>query len=252
MKKLLPILSFVFILFLHNYTLAQAFLTAGNNYMFNVNDDLVKTEERKWSISFIIGNSWLGPTRDIVEAMKKVEFDQKHRGWFSGDDSTKYPKSYEGGFAWLVNVKYDLTGSHSIGIISGNSYLGEAQGHHEETGFLYTGFSVFFIAPVYSINLYDYFRIGIGPALYLTETHESIGREKKYFNNTKIGLLIDAGLRYPSKSLFFAELNFQYRIVGKVEVGPFKLGHGEDMAFLPKTEINYKHYLIGVGFGIRF
>jgi hypothetical protein len=96
-------------------------------------------------------------------------------------------------------------------------------------------------------------RIGIGPSVYFTKAWESSDHPEGVdveYKHTKVGFLIDFGLRIPKKSRFFFELNAQYRYVGKAEIGPFNENPYRDM--LPETKVKYNHVFIGGGFGVRF
>ena len=100
---------------------------------------------------------------------------------------------------------------------------------------------------------YDIVKIGIGPAVYFTKTWESgdhMGEPDCEYKQTKVGFLIDFGLRIPKKTRFFFELNVQYRYVGNIEIGPFNEDPYRDE--LPQTTIKYNHVLISQGFGVRF
>ena len=98
-------------------------------------------------------------------------------------------------------------------------------------------------------------RIGIGPALHFAHSHQENGDNKIASKSTKkIGFLLDLSLFFPWESRFFGEIRAQYRSVGKVRIGPYEsrsinLGYS---AVLPPTKVNYNHWLIGLGFGIRF
>ncbi len=114
-------------------------------------------------------------------------------------------------------------------------------------------FSAYSIAPVFSYNVYDIIRIGIGPSVYFTKAWESTyhyeGIDVEY-KHTKIGFIVDFGLRIPEKTLFYFELNGQFRYAGKVEIGPFNEDSYPNA--LPKMEVTYNHGFISVGFGVRF
>ena len=100
------------------------------------------------------------------------------------------------------------------------------------------------------------FQFGIGPALYMANSigkrlslRESLGEKK----TKKIGLLIDFGLAIPpDKTRFFIEIKIQYRAEGQVEAGPYEIETTEDLVIFPASNINYNHWFIGAGLGIRF
>lgn len=210
---------------------------------------------KKLSIALYIGWYKGGPCKQIEEAMIKNGFDD-HRGpgWFGGS-GTDHPFTQNYMPSWMISVKYYLKPPFSIGIIAGKAHLGSTHGYKIETWgqSLYIDYTVFNVSPILSYNSYDNFRIGIGPSIYFTKAWESSyhgeGVDVEY-KNTKVGFLIDFGLRIPKKSRFFFDLNVQYRYVGKAEIGPFDENIYRDV--LPKTKVKYNHFLISFGFGVRF
>ena len=212
---------------------------------------------KKLSIAMYVGWYKGGPCKQIEEAMIKNGFDD-HRGpgWisFGNSSGTDYPFTDNYIPSWMINVKYHLKPHFSVGIVAGKAHLGSTHGYKIETWghILYIDYTIFNISPIFSYNLFDNMRIGIGPSINFTKAWESsygskgIEVEDKH---TKVGFLVDFGLRIPKKSRFFFELNAQYRYVGKAEIGPFNENPYRDV--LPKTKVNYSHFLISFGFGVR-
>jgi len=122
-----------------------------------------------------------------------------------------------------------------------------------EDASLEVSYSARYIATIFSYNLYDILRIGIGPSVNFTKAWESshiYERIDVEYYNTKVGFIIDFGFRIPRKKRFFGELNVQYRYVGKVEIGPFYVNPNRDP--LPPITVKYDHFSICPGFGVRF
>lgn len=209
---------------------------------------------KKLSIAIYIGWWKGGPSKQIEDAMIKNGFDDyRGPGWFNSS-GTDHPFTDNYIPSGLINVKYYLKSPFSIGIIAGKAHLGSTHGYKiEDFGhIIYIDYTVFNISPIFSYNSYDIMRIGIGPSVYFTKAWESsynMGGVDVEYKNTKVGFLIDFGLRIPKKSLLFFEFNTQYRYVGKSEIGPFNENPYRDV--LPKTEVNYSHFLISFGFGVR-
>ncbi|MCK4407751.1 MAG: hypothetical protein KAV44_08760 [Bacteroidales bacterium] len=213
---------------------------------------------KKWSVALHLGWQIGGPCKQIEDAMVNHGFDCSKRvyGWFGSSSSvTHHPYSENFIPSWMISVKYYLKPPFSIGIAGGNTHLGSTHGYKIQTWGhrLDIDYSVIHISPIFSYNSYDIVRIGIGPSVYFTKAWESSDHPEGVdveYKHTKVGFLIDFGLRIPKKSRFFFELNAQYRYVGKAEIGPFNENPYRDM--LPKTEVKYNHVFIGGGFGVRF
>ncbi|MDP8269576.1 MAG: hypothetical protein P9L97_12700 [Candidatus Tenebribacter davisii] len=213
-----------------------------------------EVELKYWSFSIILAGRIGGPGEDIEDAMIEAEFNKfSPASWFGSGNS--HPHSRMGKASFILGVKRYIKPLYSISIIFGNIYLGTTLGYHDQAGFLFIDYSSSCFAPIISINLYDILRIGTGPALYFTKawkTISSLNEEDESYKITKVGLMIDSGIRIPWRSAFFAEFTTQYRKVGQVEIGPFTAGNSNNMAELPKTEVNYDHWIIGLGLGFRF
>ncbi|MCD4664276.1 MAG: hypothetical protein K8R68_03325 [Bacteroidales bacterium] len=212
---------------------------------------------KKWSVAMYIGNNAGGPSKQIEEAMIANGFDD-HRepGWINlGNNSgTDYPYSENFQPSLLMSIKYYLKAPYAIGIVGGYTKLGSTHGYKIDNfgHYLYIDYSAYNISSIFSYNLYDIVKIGIGPSVYFTKAWESYDHpegDNVEYKHTKVGFLVDFGLRIPKKTLFFFELKGQYKYVGKAEIGPFNENPYRDE--LPKTKVNYNHLFIGVGFGVR-
>ena len=81
----------------------------------------------------------------------------------------------------------------------------------------------------------------MGPAYYVATTKEVMVFPEKVRSNSKLGILLDFALILPVRTRFYLELNFQCRLAGKTEIGPYE-------ARVP----SYDHWIFGVGIGFRF
>ena len=212
---------------------------------------------KNWSIATYVGWSVGGPCKQTEEAMIINGFDDNRSGggWFGGYSidhpyTERNPKP-----SLMISIKYYLKTPFTIGIAGGFTELGSTHGYKKEDsgGKIDIDFSVYNISLIFSYNVYDIVRIGIGPSVFFTKAWESSyhyeGIDVEY-KHTKVGFLVDFGFRIPRKSLFFFELNGQYRYVGKVDIGPFNENPYRDP--FPKTAVKYNHGFIGVAFGVRF
>lgn len=236
--------------------LISSFMITASTAQESSNSDIPK--KKKWSVAMYMGWNTGGPCKQIENAMVTNGFDDhKGPGWINfGDNSgTDHPYTEHYKPSWMLSIKYYLKSPFSIGIVGGMANLGSTHGYKiEDFGErLDIDYSVYNISPIISYNSYDIVRIGIGPAVYFTKAWESSDHPEGIdveYKHTKVGFLVDFGLRIPKKSLFFFELNGQYRYAGKAEIGPFNENPYRDQ--LGKTEVKYNHGFISGGFGVRF
>ncbi|MCD4679965.1 MAG: hypothetical protein K8S00_06220, partial [Bacteroidales bacterium] len=182
---------------------------------------------KNWSVAMHLGWKIGGPSKQIEKAMVYYGFNDYKGGsyWFGGS-GTDHPYTENFKSSWMISAKYNLKSPFSIGIVGGKTNLGSTRGYKIDTWGhnINIDYSLFNISPIFSINSNDIVRIGIGPSLYFTKAWESsynYGEVDVEYKHAKVGFIIDFGLRFPKKSLFFFELNGQYRYVGKAEIGPF-------------------------------
>ena len=207
---------------------------------------------KKWSIGVHMG--WVpgGPSKRIEEHMSNNGFDDHSSGgWFGS--GRQYPYSEKFMPSLMLSVKYYLKPKLAIGIVGGISNLGSTHGYFASSGYVQVENKLSYFAPVISYNYYDIVRIGVGPAVYFTKTWESSGHPEGIeldYRHTKLGFVIDFGLRIPKKTRCFFELNLQYRYVGSLDIGPFNVNSYNPE--LPPASISFNHVMISQGFGIRF
>jgi len=209
-------------------------------------------KKKRWSYAIYIGGNAGGPSDQIEDEMNKNGFNKTSSGGtflFWSSSGSDYPYTTPG-ISWTMNVKYYATDRFASGILLGNTYYGSTHGYKESS--LIVDYKAIFISPVISFNSFDILHIGAGPSLFFTKAWEGSGHhatEAIYYKKTKLGFLVDLGLRVPGKSRYFFELNILYKYVGKANIGPFQ--RYEDSDILPETKVNYNHFLISFGFGVR-
>jgi hypothetical protein len=218
--------------------------------------NLASSAQKPWSISlYYFGYRYGGPVEKIKDAMRTAEFDETSPpSWFG--PGRGHPHQRGGHLTYGVNLKYLIYYPISAGIIAGRTDYGEVSGYHTDARYLVIKCSASTVAPNISVNLRgDEFRLAIGPSLYFTSAQKTTGgygdSDEKY-STTKFGFIADLGLRFPGESRFFIELLHQYQWVGKADLGPFSARFIDNSAELPRTEVNYSHFLVGIGAGIRF
>jgi hypothetical protein len=212
--------------------------------------------ERRWLVTLSLGTTSSGPAGDIESAMVASGFDETLD--FLGKIEHPFSRTGIGkiGNPWMISLNYALR-PHEVkpdvllGLIVSDAPIGMTLGLHEPFLLLDIDYSVFTISPTVSIRLADVFHLGIGPALYKTECHQTGFMETVSQSATKVGALFDLGLSFPAHSRFFAIVSVQYRYVGNMTIGPFESKHGDNAATMPAISASYNHYFVSVGMGIR-
>lgn len=210
------------------------------------NSDIPKL--KKWSIATYLSlYAFGGPRKQLEDQMIRYRF------YDPGATKDSPYSPYEPMPTFMISAKYYIKSPFSIGIVGGFTFLGRICGPVPKDANLQVSYSVRYIATIFSYNLYDIVNLGIGPSVYFTkawESSHSFERVDVECWHTKVGFIIDLGLRIPRKTRFFGEMNVQYRYVGKVDVGPFYVNPNRDP--LPQTSVKYDHFTICPGFGVRF
>jgi len=225
-------------------------------------DDGSNQKLRRWAVSAYLGTTSSGPAKDLENAMKATGFDQIFE-WYWGTQgpfySDPYPDSHTGirmyRLPWMLKIHYSLKPLFGVGLVFSNTEIGETHGFNEATGRLNIKYSVNTFSPIVSVQALG-IQFGVGPALYIANSFGEVisgGMDPEEKNYRKIGFLIDSGFAFPpKKTRFFLEIKIQYRAVGQVKVGPYEIRTNEDFKIFPTTEVNYNHWFIGAGMGIRF
>jgi hypothetical protein len=227
--------------------------------------DAASGTERKWLISAYGGVNIGGPSQDMEDAMSASGFDARSPGGF-GSFGSDHPFTRDDGGSWMLAATRFVKRPFSVGVLYGHMFFGETSGYHSQAEGLVIEYSSDVVALVVFANDKSILRsflqeelfelsIGLGPAAYRARVKNISSRSGLEENEaTKIGLLIDLGLKFPANSRIFAAVNLQYRLVGTMGVGPFTATALFDpgvTAVLPETEIGFDHFFAGFGVGIR-
>lgn len=217
---------------------------------------------RRWTVSAYLGTASSGPAEDLEKAMIAHGFNQTAEvNWFpwGGISKTPYPSSHTKTamyrLPWMLKMHYLLKPPFGVGLVYCNTDIGDTAGYTKATGRMDIKYSVITFSPIVSVQAIG-FQFGIGPALHIANSFgEALTRgfmEPGEKNHKKIGFLIDFGFAVPpEKSPFFLEIKIQYRVVGLAKVGPYEVRTTEDFKIFPTTKVNYNHWFIGLGLGIR-
>lgn len=217
--------------------------------------------QKRISFSYNLGGFPTGPYDEIEKAMISSGWNQSSSCIFFCTGSISYPRSNKGA-GQTFNLNYKLTNGNSLGLIYSVSNIGSTTGHQRDlsTYYLTIDYSVRQIATIYSIQ-FNNVQIGLGPAFYSIQLwDEHRGRSEPVQQHNKVGLLFDGSISIPADSHLYLELKAQYRLTGKVEIGPFQETgfYFDDGEFIttykefPSSKVNYDHIFIGLGLGVRF
>lgn len=212
-------------------------------------DDGSSPKLRRWTVSLYLAGTLGGPAKDMEKAMVAGGFNQTSPGFFG--PGVSHPFSIHGEYTYMIGISYIFKSPFAAGIIASRADLGETRGYRNPFLWLSPRYSVSTVAPIVSVQA-KWFHFGIGPALhYAKSTQEKEGKEVSRKSIRKYGFIIDFGLTIPRKSRFFVELKAQYRAVGQAKIGPYEVSSLDNSAILPATKVNYNHWFIGLGVGIR-
>ncbi len=119
------------------------------------------------------------------------------------------------------------------------------------TAFLWTDYYVQTWALVASYQASG-LHLGVGPSLNRV-TLDIDGAAFQEQRHTPFGLVFDAGVRLPSRSQVFLDLDAQYRFVLKVSTRPIGASVYERPPLtIPGTSLSLSHTALTVGLGFRF
>lgn len=94
-------------------------------------------------------------------------------------------------------------------------------------------------------------RISAGPSFHHTSltTASYSSCAPVDISKIKVGFAIEAGLRFPSKSLIFFDFNTQYQYVGKQDLGTYDFGQSRTFEIGDKSS---SYLCFNFGLGVRF
>ena len=198
-------------------------------------------DNRKFNISLYGGVApiGLGPASEMENAMVILGYNAEVRFW----GTTKYPYSNSGNLSWMIQCQYLLNENFAVSFIAGESDLGSIHGYKSSSvSFLTINNSIATISPMLLFNLSGILQFGAGPAYFRIKANNE--------SHPKIGLNLEASLTYPNDSRLFLKFIYQYRYVGKVNIGAQPQDFSDQYS-APIGEILYDHTFIGTGVGVR-
>jgi hypothetical protein len=213
--------------------------------------DFGDTPQREYrlTISAFLGFSSSGPASDIEDLMVSRGFDEK--------TSRDFPFSVTGldtesGASWLVDVHYSAWRSLGAAVVRSSIRFGATHGKQAATE-IDINYSVTSWALLATFQPIKLLRIGIGPAWYTPKS----GSSRNNLSNdapdqTNFGYATDFTLFAPITRSFSAQVKFQYRHVGQVELGPYRRFGSLLTDDLPAIHGAFNHWFFALGFGVGF
>jgi hypothetical protein len=96
------------------------------------------------------------------------------------------------------------------------------------------------------------FRVAAGPSLNRTRLDIDDGGGNRREQRTRPGLVVEAGVERPRRTLVMVELWAQYHLVASQEYGPLPVSSGGQLvATLPASTVSFSHFTVGLGIGLR-
>ncbi|HKK20804.1 MAG TPA: hypothetical protein VJ983_04965 [candidate division Zixibacteria bacterium] len=151
-----------------------------------------------------------------------------------------------------MRTRYRIASPFSIGLAIGSLNLGTADGGPIS---LSVKSSAGVIAPVVTASIEDFLSLGIGPSLCFVKAEDQpivFDDRVDQYRQTKIGLWMEAELRVPRRSAFFATIDLTAQKLGRAELGPFNYKFIYTESTLPVTKVNFDNLAVGLGIGFRF
>jgi hypothetical protein len=204
-----------------------------------------------WKLTLHVGLTVGGHITKIVDKMSEKGFDQTLNSMFWGT-TTNYPiKSQRPSFQ--LGFENNFAGKWLLKGMLANHYgkvIGFSPRWSEFTT-IYFGTTFAVLGGIYS--KIQSTRLAVGPALHFTGFQAN--RESSSFpasSFTKVGFVVEGGVRFPKRKRVFIDLQAQYQYAGKESVGQytFVTGEGPGTTFGP-MRVSFSHLSLTAGIGIR-
>jgi hypothetical protein len=200
---------------------------------------------------FDTGGMFGGPGLGIEDAMRLAHLDDTCNCLGSLD---RFPHtSFKMGLPVLVEARYRIREPWSVGVLFGRSLIGQTSGHHDPFQFVDVDYAVTSVAAMFSAGP-RFIQIGLGPAVHIARSRRGAsggGQPLPWSARSKVGFIAQARATVPADSRFFLDLRLQYHFVGRVIVGPYSDSGGAGVTF-PPSSVQYNHWFVGAGPGLRF
>ena len=236
------------------FVFAAVLLLIGSRASAQPDAPSLPEKSRRWAITADVAFTSSGPAGDLENAMRAAGYGQPS---FSFLGSGSYPTSSTGlgtnGPDPAGSLRYSLNPHLAVGLTGGASSLGTTYGHAAAT-FVVVESSSTCVGALVFYQAGDVFRIGAGPAWYRLQMRQIDGREQT-LTASRLGFVAEAGVTFPARTRVFGDLHVQYRGAGRADLGTFTppppSGSSAPSPPLPVNSMNFSHWTLGVGVGVR-
>lgn len=212
-----------------------------------------------WNVTLHVGAFISGVPKHLEEAMRSNGFGHTDNGFLG---STQHPISSEPPIL-QVGVERILQKGWSGKLVL-SSLRGNVYGYsmvHSYFDFKYRLTTTAFLIGYHSKQRIT--RIAFGPALNVSQVKTdrlifspATAHEKSAITDLQVGVLLEAGVRFPAKSRLFLDFHTQYQLVGKQDFGtyPFQstdiIGQSHRVTFQAGRK-SLSYLSINFGLGVR-
>lgn len=216
----------------------------------------------RWSVSLSLAGQSGGPMTDVEDSMRAGAFDQTAPRITEGYKT--HPYTSGGDFGWPVltvgyrlkpRIVLRLQGAQDREFSQVDGYHGPSSsprpGAPVDRAYLTITPSIRTFAALASYERSG-FRVAAGPSLNRTRLDIDDGGGVRREERTCPGLVVEAGVEWPRRTLVMVELWAQYHLIPSQEYGPVPVTSGGQLiATLPASTVSFSHFTAGLGIGLR-
>lgn len=208
----------------------------------------VRHSRATWSVSAAQGAAFGGASKELRGLLRESGFGARSVCSSFCSGSMDYPKSGIGS-SWVISGTRDVDGLGSIGILV--SRAGWTARGFDGDSYLIIDRTVTTYAPMYSLQVLPAVRLGAGPALHRLAIGRNPLIKGTERSDSRIGLVFDFELTFPTRTRFYLDIKAQYRLVGTATVGPYVGSNFSGDSVFPSSRIGLSHGFLGAGLGMR-
>lgn len=205
--------------------------------------------------AILFGRSSDSGSESLESAMREAGFADPLY-YFFGSTAGNIPHTSKG-TPKTFTAQYRLRSPLSAGIVVASTGESLTSGLHGYAQFLDVEYAARSVAVTASAR-FKALRLEFGPSWNQTRVREVgptvfLSNSDTWKKENKLGFIAGASVSIPVWSLIYVDAGVQYRYIGSSVAGPFTPGAYVDtpMTF-PATKINFSHWFLGIGPGIRF
>jgi hypothetical protein len=206
----------------------------------------------RWFIAIEVGATSSGPAPDVEQAMRASGFGDTSHG-FGGALAHPFSRMAGDRLPLALDLQYRVRGPWAVGFLLIDAPMRETFGYSA--------------TPVLPLSLHSRvrsvgaiaawksraMRVGVGPAWHISRVRRSSLPFELWNTHSQLGLVTQVSMSLPVESRFYVDFGLQYHFVGRTMVSQhtFTSGIGPNLVF-PATSVQFNHWFVGIGPGIRF